>query len=219
MEKLLVSGLVYTPIGDPNPKHAELLHTKRNFNKQKFPIDIVEQFERFSVGQITQMKQIWIDHEGKKVPVYYALGYVSHKPTISQILESAKGNVNDYHSWCAVFNHYNYLEYINGNWEQNNQDGYSGEWDNFEKAFVCCTPCLTYSHLFIPYADKKMNDTLIEKHFAANHSYLPSKLKRTFKKIKMDHDLFWNLFGDKFSKKEYINFRKLKNYPDHRNDD
>jgi len=222
MDKLLISGLAYIPIADPKPNHANLLHTEANFKKQKFPIDIVEQYERFSVGKITRIRQVWMNIKGyeKKVPAYYALGYINHPKTITQILESAKGHRDDYHSWCSVFNHSDYMHKVEYNgkkvWEETTIDGYTGEWDNFVSAFVCCTPCLTGSHLFIPYADRKMNDTLIKKNFTYQQrcGTLNARAKSLFNKFKMDHDLFWKLFGDNFKKDKYINFQNLRTYGD-----
>jgi hypothetical protein len=216
MDKLLVSGIVYTPIGDPKENHASLIHTRKKFLKQTFPLTIVDQYERFPVGKFTKIKQVWYNDKVKgEFPVYYGIGYISHKRTIFEILESAIRGASYYHSWCSKFNWVEYTELKKNIFGSQDWEVTGGHWEKFNGVIACCTPCLNYTSMFLPYAPKKLNDTLIRNHKSYKSGDYPSFKEHTFKKIKMDQDLFWKLFGDKFKRDNYLNFNsldKLSNY-------
>jgi hypothetical protein len=210
MDKLLVSGIVYTPIGDPKENHASLIHTRKNFLKQKFPLTIVDQYERWPVGKFINIKQIWYTDKHKgEFPVYYGVGYISHKRTIYEILNSAIHNGGYYHSWCSKFKWIEYSEEKKDCFGRKEWIPTGGRWDKFNGVIACCTPCLNYTSMFLPYVPKKINDAIIRNHKNYKQNDYPAFKESTFKRIKMDQDLFWKLFGDRFKKENYLNFKPL----------
>ena len=212
MEKLLVSGIVYSPIGDPKAEHASLIHTRNNFRKQKFPLTIVDQYERYNVGKFTKIKQIWVNIKGKEVPFYYGVGYISHKDTIDQILTAANGNGYDYHSWCSKFKWIEYSELKKGLFGEEWVPTEQGRWDKFRGVIACCTPCLNYVNMFLPYAPNKLNKKLAELHIEYKRHDHPRFDHEIYKKVKMTQNRFHKLFGDNFKKEKYINFNIQEYY-------
>ena len=220
----MVSGLFYTPIGDPKPFHASLAHTKDQLQKHppKFPLPITGQDEGWMIknpGKITRIKQLWFNIDGKEVPVYYVLGFIENETIIGEILDSAfRKNPEDYSSWCSQFDFVDYTELV---WDPIERKKKwvttSGRWNTFQGGIVCCTPCLHYSHLFLPYMGARANNTLIKKHWKTHGYYsksdVPDSVNKNFKQIGMDQERFDNLFGMyKFKKDKLINFKDHRKY-------
>ncbi len=226
MAALMVSGILYTPIGDPKI-HSTYTHHKNQLEKfpHKFPLPVLGQDEGMEIsnpGRITRIKQLWFKTlDGKEVPVYYVLGFIENKIIISEILESALSNNNNkdyYHSWCAWLNNMEYSELVPSVYTGKPEWTVTGgRFDRFLGAYVCCTPCVHYAHLFLPYMGDKANSILERKHFRSHYYHrkadIPGHMNKTFNKIRMDQDRFDDLFGMyKFKKDKLINYKNPKKF-------
>ncbi len=217
----MVSGLLYTPIGDPKPLHATFTHKKDQLQRfpHKFPLPVLGQDEGREIrnpGKITRIKQLWFNIDGREVPVYYVLGFIENKTVIEEILESAFSNSNQkdyYHSWCAWLLNMEYSELVPSVYDGRPEwTVTSGRFDRFGGAYVCCTPCVHYAHLFLPYMGSKANKTLVRKHFRSHYyptkADIPNHMNKIFNKIGMDQERFDDLFGMyKFKKDKLINYK------------
>lgn len=207
---------MYTPIGDPDVLDANLKHSRDTMSRQKLPIPIFDQYERNVIGKVQKIKQIWITKNGKEVPVYYGLGVITDDTAIEQILSSAIRSSCYYHSWCSKFNSTVFNELKKFPWGEDWQECKTGgKWDGFTGAIACCTPCLKFTHLFLPFTKKEYNEALVENHWRYRRNYdgrdVSAKDKTLFNDtLRMDQKKFKKMFGERFDKNKFLNFKTSK---------
>ncbi len=82
--KLLVSGIVYTPLGDKGGFDKPLTYDKIIKN-QSYPLPLKPYYDNIKVGQVLSIQKEFYNN----IPVFYVLGLVHHPKSISRILRSS----------------------------------------------------------------------------------------------------------------------------------
>lgn len=198
MNQLLVSGILYSPLRECSEEHAKIKHLKTF--KNKLPIPIKDQSEKFNVGKILQIKTQWY----KNLPVYYLQGILTDVETITEVLCSAMNSAYYYHSWCAAFD---YKYDVTNDWMEETNPVFG----KFNAGLMCRTPCIKFAHLFIPFASEKINNKLIALHREYHKGFSRQDYK-DFKEIRMTDDKYVEMFDEYRPRAKEIDYSKILNF-------
>ena len=227
---LLVSGIIYTPYGDEELRHADHKNVMKN---QKVPLPIVAAWDRRNFGTILDIKREFY----KGVPIYYGLGILKNKEAIIRLLLSTikiKSKFKNYslptalHSWCAGMEYEKIYEKTKKNkniycfWDRDPitnkpieklkyvyKDTRERNFIGFDSCHVVNCPCVKYTSIWLPNTAPPQNKNLMDLH--SKEKMFGEHDKQLMEKIKLDNFLFNDLFG-----KHKINQSKLINVgPEH----
>ncbi len=226
MDSLIVSGIVYTPLGDEEYTKSNAVWRFNDLSSQSLPIKIRGFSNRYDFGELLDIKIKWVNG----CPIYYGLGIINNTEAIKRIIATSfnkKLKFKSYtfseqlHSFCMGMNlnqKYTYRKSIE-------EDLWC--YDEFQKKSITKTkeiiheisdveimdfyqlhvvhgPCCKFTSIYLPHTFNYQNSNLITAHKDVM-DYSESD-EAFYKKIKMNNKLFDSLFGKyDFSKKKFGN--------------
>ena len=219
---LLVSGIIYTPIGDKEGFKYPIKY-KNLVKKYSYPLPL-KNFENDFIGSMISVQKEFYNN----VPVFYGLAVVNNKKIINRILRSSlsknsfeiNGSYSEViHSWCADVNYNEVGKEIKnglcscGNPKCKVERELKVKYLELKKisgsSLVDC-PCCAYTSIYIPNANGFQNKNIFDLHYERKVDVGDEISRKTFKKIGIDNYKFKSMFGkivNKISDKNVLNVK------------